>query len=199
MRNHEQIVFCADLTDAPEVHRRTRSYYPTVFDESEEVVVQYDWFMHEAEVFIYPLVNAVEEGQMTADEARAIFEPYRELMPELYDPAEMEVYENDFISMDWFTDWGIGPGTADFWQTAGELAIEGVYFNEGEHPGGSPVFYIYRKEALRELQEALTGRYKIVVRDQREYDTSLSSDPEEARRIIEQARQGPDPDDHGQR
>jgi hypothetical protein len=144
------------------------------------------------------LVNAVEEGKMTADEARAMFEPYRELMPELYDPAEMELYENGFISMDWFTDWGIGPGTADFWQTAGELDIEGVYFNEGEHPGGNLVFYIYRKEALRELQEALSGSYKIVVRDQREYDTSLSSDPEVARRIIEQARQGPDLGDRWQ-
>ena len=192
MSNHEQIIFCRDLTDDPEEARRTKAYFPTVFDESEEVIVQYDLFMHEAEVFIYPLVNAVEEGKMTADEAREMFEPYQELMPELYDPDEMELYENGFISMDWLTDWGVGPGTTDFWQTAGKLGIEGVYANEGEHPGGNPVFYIYRKEALRELQEALSGRYKIVVRDQREYDTSLSSDPEEARRIIEQARNEPE-------
>jgi hypothetical protein len=41
-------------------------------------------------------------------------------------------------------------------------------------------------------------RNKIVVPDQREYDTSFSSDPEEARRTIEQARQRTDPGGNGQ-
>jgi hypothetical protein len=60
-------------------------------------------------------------------------------MPELYDSDEMELYENGFISMDWFTDWGIGPGTTEFWQAAGELGKEAVFFNEGEHPGAHSV------------------------------------------------------------
>ena len=184
-----EVVFCTDWTEVPEEDRRVRAYHPTVFDESEEVLMQYHGFTHEAEVLLYALANAVEEGKITADRAREVFEPYREHAPELYDTEEMEEYENGFPSMDHFMDWGVGPGTSKFWRAADELGIDGVYFNEGEHPGGGPVFYIHRKEALTELRDALAGRYKIVVRkDMGDYDTSTSSDPEEARGIIEQAR-----------
>ncbi len=187
-----EVVFCTDWSDVPEEDRRTQAYYPTVFDESEEVVVQYHGFTHEAEVLIYALANAVQVGTLTAQQAREMFEPYREHMPELYDPVEMEEYENDFPSTDHFMDWGVAPGTSEFWEAADELGIEGVYFNGGEHPGGSPVFYVYRKEALTELQNALADRYKIVVRrDMGDYDTSVSTDPEEAKRIIEQVRKEP--------
>lgn len=184
----EEVVFCTDLTDEPEEYRHARAYYPTVFDKSEEVVVQYHGFMHEAEVLIYSLVNAVEEGEMTADEARQEFEPYREHMPWIYDPVEMEEYESGFPDMGHFIDWGIGPGTSGFWEAADEFKISGVYYNEGEHPGGNPVFYIHRKEALGELREAMSGRYKIVARDPREYDASDSSDLAEAKKLIERAR-----------
>jgi len=190
-----EVVFCTDLTKIPEEGRRVRAYYPTVFGDSEEVVMQYDGFMHEAEVLIYALANAVQEGKITAEQARNLFEPHGEYMPWLYDPDEMEEYENGFPDMDYFMDWATGPGTSTFWEDADKLGIEGVYFNEGEHPGGSPVFYIYRKEALTELQRALAGRYKIVVRQNMgDYDLSISSDPEEAKRIIEQARNEPEGD-----
>lgn len=81
-------------------------------------------------------------------------------------------------------------GGGNFWEEADALGVEDVYFNKGEHPGDNAM--VYRKEALKELREALTTRYKIVVRQDRDYDTSATSDPEGARRIIEQAR-GEDP------
>jgi hypothetical protein len=191
-----EVVFCTDLTGTPEEHRRVRAYYPTVFDRSEEVVMQYHAFMHEAEVFVYPLANAVKEGKMTADEAREMFEPYRELLPWVYDFEEMEEYEYGFPTTDDFMDWGVGPGTFEFCEAADESGIQGVYYNEGEHPGGNPVFYIHRKEALRELGDALSGHYKIVVRrDMGEYDTTTSSNPEEAKKLIEEARNEPDSED----
>jgi hypothetical protein len=191
-----EVVFCTDLTEIPEERRRrVRAYYPTVFEESEEVVMQYDGFTHEAEVLIYALANAVQEGKITAEQARDMFEPYWEHLPWLYDPVEMEELENGFPDMDYFMELSTGPGISSFWEDADKLGIDGVYFNEGEHPGGNPVFYIYRKEALVELQRALTGRYKIVVRQSMgDYDLSISSDPEEAKRIIEQARNEPESD-----
>jgi hypothetical protein len=191
--NGEEVIFCTDLTDTPEEDRRVTAYYPTVFDRSEEVVVQYHQFMHEAEVLVYALANAVAEGKMTAEEAREEFEPYREHVPWIYDPEEMEEYENGFPDLDWFMNFGWGPGTSDFYDAADASGIPGVYYNEGEHPGGNPVFYIHRQEALRDLRDALSGRFKIVVRREiGEYDTSASSDPEKAKRIIEQARREPD-------
>ena len=160
------------------------------------MVVQYHQFMQEAEVLMYTLANAVEEGKMIADEAREKFEPYREYMPWIYDPEEMEEYEHRFPTTDDFMDWGSGPGTSEFWEAAAASGIPGVYYNEGEHPGGGPEFYIHRKEALRELRDALSGRYKIVVkRDMGEYDMSASSDLEEVKRIIQRARGEPDPPD----
>jgi hypothetical protein len=135
----EEVIFCTDLTNAAEEDRRVAAYYPTVFDRSEEVVVQYHQFMHEAEVLMYPLANAVAEGKMTADEAREEFKPYREHMPWIYDPEEMEEYENGFPTTDHFMDWGSGPGISGFWEAADEGDIPGVYFNKGEHPVGHPL------------------------------------------------------------
>jgi len=59
---------------------------------------------------------------------------------------------------------------------------------------GSPVFYIYRKEALEEPREALAGRYKIRIRrDLGGYGTSTSSNLKDVRTIFEQAREEFDP------
>ena len=166
-----ELVFCTDLAGVPEAR------------------AEYAEFWHEAEVFFYPLANAVEAGSMTAEEAREAFAPYRNLVPWLYDPEEMEEHENGFPSTEWFADWGPGPGSEDFWREADALGIPGVVYSEGDHPGGSPYFEVRRRGALSDLRERLKDRYEIVVMgDLGDYDTSASADPEEARGIIERAR-----------
>jgi hypothetical protein len=110
-----EVVFCTDLTETPEEDRRVRAYY------------------------LYALANAVQEGKITAEQARYMFEPYGEHMPWLYDPDEIEEFESGFPDMDYFMELSTGPGTSGFWEDADKLGIDGVYFNEGEHPGGSPV------------------------------------------------------------
>ena len=168
-----EVVFCADLTGVPETE------------------AAYAEFWHEAEVFFYPLANAVEAGEMGPEEAREAFAPYRDLVPWIYDPEEMEEHENGFPSAGWFAEWGPGPGSEDFWREADALGIPGVVYSEGDHPGGSPYFEVRRREALAELRERLRGRYEIVVRPSvDDYDTSGSTDPEEARGIIGRARKG---------
>src|ERR687890_2248955 len=116
-----EVVFCTDLTEIPEEDRRVHAYYPTVFDDSEEVVMQYDGFTHEAEVLIYALANAVQLGKITAEQARNLFEPYGEHMPWLYDPDVIEEYENGFPDMDYFMELSTGPGTSGFWEDADKL------------------------------------------------------------------------------
>lgn len=168
-----ELVFCADLTGVPAAG------------------AAYAEFWHEAEVFFYPLANAVEAGEMGAEEARETFGSYRDLVPWIYDPEEMEEHEKGFPSAEWFAEWGPGPGSEDFWREADALGIPGVVYSEGDHPGGSPYFEVRRREALTELRERLKGRYEIVVRPSiGDYDTSGSTDPEEARGIIERARGG---------
>lgn len=170
MSNGEEVVFCTD------------------HGTEDQQGARYGWFMHEAEVFIYPLSAAVEAGEMTAEEARERFEPYRDLMPQLYDPEEMEGYEHGFPTVGDFMDWGVGPGISEFWEAAEGAGILDVIYSEGDSPVSTPWVEVRDEEALKALQAAIEGRYKIVVRNQNTYDTSTSSDPEEALRIIEEAR-----------
>jgi len=125
---------------------------------------------------------------MTAEKARAWFEPYRDLMPHLYDPDEVEEYEYGFPTIDDFLDWGVGPGISEFWEVAERADIPGVIYSEGDSPVSTPWVEVRDEEALEALRTAMEGRYKIVVRDENVYDTSTSSDPEGALRIIEEAR-----------
>jgi hypothetical protein len=168
--NGEELIFCTD------------------HGSGDEQGARYGWFMHEAEVLIYPLARAVEAGEMTAEGARETFEPYRNLMPELYDLDEMEEYEYGFLTIDHLMDWGVGPGISEFWNAAEEAGIPGVIYSEGDSPGGTPWIEVRDKKALEALRAAMAGRYKIVVRDQNMYDTSTSSDYKETLRIIEVAR-----------
>ena len=166
-----ELVFCTDLTGVPEVE------------------AAYADFWHEAEVSFYPLANAVQAGAMTPEEGRKAFEPYRRFAPWIYDPEETEEHENGFPSAEWFTEWGPGPGSEDFWRAADDLGVPGVIYSEGDHPGGGPYFEVRSTEALAELGERLKDRYRIVARAKIDgYDTSGSIDPQDAAQIIRGAR-----------
>ena len=120
MDNSEELIFCTD------------------HGSDGEQGARYGWFMHEAEVLIYPLAIAVEAGEMTVEGARETFEPYRDHMLELYDLDEMEEYEHRFPTIDDFMDRGVGPGSSKFWEADDEAGIPGVIYSEGDSPGGTP-------------------------------------------------------------
>lgn len=166
----EELIFCTD------------------HGSDDDSGTRYGWFTHEAEVLIYPLAVAVEAGEITAEEVRERFEPYRDLMTDLYYLDEMEEYEYGFPTMDDFMDWGVGPGISEFWEVAAEANIPGVTYSEGDSPVSTPWVEVRDEEALETLRGTIAGRYKIVVRDQNMYDTSTSSNHGEALRIIEEAR-----------
>ncbi len=165
-----KVVFCTDVTDlpgqdVPEEHR------------------EYRMFMHEAEVFMWALAGAVEQGETTPAEALELWKPYHSI----WAPGEdlLADFDGGFPSTDWLIDQAPGPGSEAFWRAAAGLGIPGVFYDEANHPGGWPTFEIHGRRALEAVCEALNKRYKVVVLDHDEYDTSGSSDLERARRIIE--------------
>ena len=100
-----EAVFCTDLTDVPgqdvtEEHR------------------QYHMFMHEAEILMWTLAGAVEGGKATPDEALETWKPYRSIWA--LDKGVPAEFDGGFPSTDWLMDQAPGPGSEDFWRTAGE-------------------------------------------------------------------------------
>ncbi len=171
-----EVVFCTDITDLPG---------QDVPDEYRE----YHMFAHEAEVLMWALANAIEEGKTTPQEALELWKPYHSVWA--LDEDLLAEFDGGFPSTDWLMDRAPGPGSEDFWRAADELGIPGVFYDESNHPGGWPTFNIRGRRALEEVRKALEGRYKVLVLDQEEYDTSGSSDLERAKRIIERGRRAP--------
>jgi hypothetical protein len=171
-----EVVFCTDITDAPG-------------QGIPEEYRQYHRFMHEAEVFMWALANAVEEGKMTPEQALEEWEPYQEVWP--LDDDLLADFDGGFPSPDWLMDRAPGPASEDFWRAADEVGVPGVFYDESSHPGGWPTFEVHGRGVLEDVCRALEGRYKVLVLDQDEYDTSASSDLEWARRIIERGRREP--------
>lgn len=169
-RRSPRVVFCTDITDLPGQ------------DVSEEHR-QYHMFMHEAEVFMWALANAIEQGKITSEVALELWKPYQDTWA--LDDERLAEFDGGFPSTDWLMDQAPGPGSEEFWRAAGELGIAGVFYDESNHPGGWPTFEIHGRRALEAVCEALHKRYSVVVLDQADYDTSASSDIERAKRIIE--------------
>ncbi len=171
-----EVVFCTDLTDVPgqnvpEEHR------------------QYHMFMHEAEILMWALAGAVEGGTTTPEEALELWKPYQPVWT--LDKGLLAEFDGGFPSTDWLMDQAPGPGSEDFWRAAAGLGIPGVFYDEANHPGGWPTFEIHGRRALEDVCRALSKRYKVVVLDQVEYDTSGSSDLGRARRILERGHGDP--------
>jgi hypothetical protein len=171
-----EVVFCADITDVPGQ------------DVSEEHR-EYHMFMHEAEVFMWALAGAVEQGKTPPEEALELWGPYRSVWA--LDEDILAEFDRGFPSTDWLMDQAPGPGSESFWRAAAGLGIPGVFYDESNHPGGWPTFEIHGRRALEDVCEALNKRYKVVVLDQAEYDTSGSADLGRARRIIERGHGDP--------
>lgn len=166
------VMFCTDATDLPG---------QDVSDEHR----QYQVFMHEAEVLMWALANAVERGEITSERALELWEPYQPVWP--LDDL-LPGFEGGFPDTDWLMDRSPGPASEGFWRAAGGLGVPGVFYDDSNHTGGWPVFEVHGRKALEQVSRALRERYRVVVLDQGEYDTSGSSDPDRARRIIEAGR-----------
>ncbi|MDP9477097.1 MAG: hypothetical protein M3R38_15680 [Actinomycetota bacterium] len=165
-----EVVFCTDTTyltgqDVPDEHR------------------EYHMFMHEAEVFMWALAGAVEQGKTTPEEALELWKPYQDTWA--LNADLLTEFDGGFPSTDWLMDQAPGPGSESFWRAASGLGIPGVFYDESNHPGGWPTFEIHGRRAVEDVCEALNKRYKVVVLDRDAYDTSGSSDLGQARRIIE--------------
>lgn len=149
--NNEDLVFCENL-------------YPEDAPEAE-----YHMYFHEADVFLYALGHEIEGGAVTVEEAWKTWEPYRRRFPNVYDCND----PTWFPDMDWIMESSTTP-TDDFKHDAGRLRRTGVNFTSEEDrrdslmPIGN-IFNVGSREALASLREGLSGRYRILVRDQGEY------------------------------
>ncbi len=153
VNKNEYLVFCENL-------------YPEGAAEAE-----FAMFFHEADVLLHALAHEVECGAMTVEEAWKTWGPYRRRrrIPHLYE-IDGRTW---FPDMDWIMESGI-TATDDFKHDAGRVGRRGVNFTSEEGRRDSPmpigsIFKVGSREALASLREALSGRYRILVRDQREY------------------------------
>lgn len=148
---NEDLVFCENL-------------YPDDAPEAE-----YHLFLHEADVLLFGLAREVERGRMAAGEAWRTWEPYRRLCPHFY---------TEWEGSGWFPneDWIIENPTAteSFEDDARKRLVAGVVAIPEEERIDSPfpigsIFQVGSRAALARLSNALSGRYRILVRDQSEY------------------------------
>lgn len=150
----------------------------------------YVWFWHEADVLLYALGREVAEKKITAAEARQVYGRYFDvedtyvIEPEhveaekeailrdwekYYTPEELEDELEDLIGeysnfprneeLDYL------PNSSAFWEEAAELDIPGVGYSDDESPASGPIFEVHGADALLALQEAVRGRYRVVVED----------------------------------
>ncbi len=148
---NEDLVFCENL-------------YP---DEAPEA--EYHLFLHEADVLLWALAREVERGRMTAGEAWRTWEPYRRLCPHFYTEWEGSGW---FPTEGWIIE---NPAaTEGFKDDARERLVAGVVAIPEEERRDAPfptggIFQVGSRAALARLSGALSGRYRILVRDQSEY------------------------------
>lgn len=147
-----------------------------VFCEYRLNEARYVMFHHEADLLLFGLAHAVEKGTLADAEAWRIWEPYRELCPHFYDPEWRDwrgfAGPKGFPSTDWIME--SPTATANFTREAGTYRISGVDFIPEMDRADSPfpigdIFEVESRVALRALRRALSGRYRILVREQREY------------------------------
>lgn len=160
-------------------------------DRGEDEYPRYTIFIHEADVMMIAAAGEVESGKLTPAEARKLLEPYREVLGAIFTGNQLPIIEPHRMKWsdpDFFPNagavWESPQGSQIFSYKAYDLGIEGVFL---EWSIAGPVFSVEDEEALNELKEAVSGEYKIVVKqDNNAYD-SLGESVEWARELIEDA------------
>ncbi|MDP9477064.1 MAG: hypothetical protein M3R38_15495 [Actinomycetota bacterium] len=147
----EDLVFCENL-------------YP-----NDAPVAEYHVFLHEADVLLWALAREVARGRVTAGEAWRTWEPYRRLCPHFYTEWEDSGW---FPTEDWIIE---NPAaTESFKDDAKKCLAAGVVAIPEEERRDSPfpiggIFHVGSRAALAGLRRKLSGRYRILVREQGEY------------------------------
>ncbi len=120
----------------------------------------YEWFMHEADVLLWALGRAWEEGDLALDGLREYWQPYRRHWPALYEARLKEWYEDLWPSLSGNSE---TPVTNAFEHEADVLGLPGVgYFGDYD-------------ASIEDLCAAMAGSYKIVVKENSsDYDFGLS-------------------------
>ncbi len=141
-----------------------------VFCTESEPDYYYEYFLHEADILLWALGRAVEEGALTLDGLREHWQPYRHRWPVLYEASLKEWEKHLWPSLN--GDAGT-PVTNAFEHEADILGIPDVgYFGGYSVDSGN-------------LREVLAGSYKIVPKeDSSDYDCELS--PRQAIELFEE-------------
>jgi len=150
---------------------------------------EYGWFMHEADILLWPLGNAVERGDLTLDQLREYWRPYQPRWDTLYEASLEEWEEHLWPSLSGDCDM---PVTTDFEYEAHTLGRSDAGHLGSYSMSTGDIFEVRGAEALEALSKTMTGRYRIVLKeDLSDYDFSGSgSNPEEAIQFFERTLAG---------
>jgi len=119
-------------------------------------------FVHEADKRLIELCNAVEQGEMTVEEAYEAFRPYAHLYPEMYTPEFREEWGDDFPQVGFGEDFT--PVSEKFWHEATALNIPGVGTDlRTPSPASGLVFEVVGDEAFEELRSRLRDKYAFEI------------------------------------
>jgi hypothetical protein len=145
----------------------------------------YCYFADEEAIMLRSISLAMQAGDLTGEQAREAYRPYREWHPEIYEP--------DY--QDW-NDWGFPVSTDDMDELAecsiareaDTAGIEGAGVPWGDlSPMSGIPLAVESDEAMEQLRNHFRGRYAIVCTGT---DGWWDLPPDEAQRLIEQARAG---------
>jgi hypothetical protein len=153
-----------------------------VLCQYDEPYDAYGLFLHEADLLLMELGNAVRAGTMTVEQAKEMWAPYRELFPELYEPG----YAGGFPTVDLEVD--SLPASQRFNEEVQRLEIPRAGY-VSPRGGSGPVLTVRGQEALDAVRERLHDRYRIVVLDGNEPKEYWRGGPEGTLRVIAWARE----------
>ena len=153
----------------------------------DEAYDTYGLFLHEADLLLIELDNAVSRGALTVHEAMELWEPYRELSRENFEP-ENEYKEEQKESFPTISpDADSLPATHQFEEDVHSLVIPGAGYVSPRGAEGR-FLAIKGKEALEGVCKHLHDRYRIVVLDGSEPEEYWKGGPANMLRVIAWAR-----------
>jgi hypothetical protein len=153
-----------------------------IFCMDQQGYGEYGFFMHEADVLLWALGYAVEEGGLTLDGLRECWQPYRRLWPTLYKTNLREWEERWWPNLEGDHDTPVT--TAFFMHKAENVNIPNVGYVGGYSMSTGAIFGVRGANTLEALREALKGSYRIVLEEDLSNYTFIG--PQEAMRLFEE-------------
>lgn len=157
-----------------------------IFCVDQQGYEEYGFFMHEADVLLWALGKAVEKGDLTLEQMREHWQPYRHLWPTLYETNLQEWEEHWWPSLEGDNDTPVT--TAFFMREAENVDIPDVGYLGGYSMSTGEIFEISGADALAALREAFKGKYRIVLEEDLSNYTSIG--PQEAMQLFEETLTG---------